>query len=85
MKLSADDPRVVRIANALAEGCDGRSFASDDAKQLHWRCERFKAQFPSESFSDARRRAFCEFIVETLKTERKENDEINYNLPRELR
>jgi len=66
MKLSATDARVMRIAKALAEGCDGRSFASDDAKWLHRRYEDWKHEDPPASFSDARDRAFADFIVFVL-------------------
>ena len=63
---SANDPRVVRIAKALAEGCDNRSSASDDAKWLHRRYEEWKDADPPASFTDARHRAFADFIVFVL-------------------
>ena len=64
--LSADDPRILRIARALAEGCDGRSFSSDDAKWLCRRYEKHKSGDPPASFADARDRAFADFIVWVL-------------------
>ena len=60
------DARVRRIAAALAEGCDGRSSASSDAKWLHRRYEEWKTTDPAAGFSECRERAFADFIVGVL-------------------
>ena len=63
-----DDERVRRLAVALAEGCDGRSFASDDAKELYNSYTRYKSD-PSLTFDDCRTKAYCDFIVKVLGSE----------------
>lgn len=60
------DTRVIRIAKALAEGCDGRSYSSPDAKWLHRRYEQWKDREPSASFTDYRDLAFADFIAGVL-------------------
>lgn len=66
MPLSPDDPRVIRVARALIEGCDGRECASEDAQRLHERYGVLRAASPSLSFSRCREMACCEFIAEVL-------------------
>jgi len=44
MPFSPDDSAIIRIANALSEGCDGRSFASADAKWLRRRYEEWESR-----------------------------------------
>ncbi len=65
LELKADDPRVLRIAAALAEGCNGRRYASDDAKLLARWYEEFVSE-PQSSFTMAQQKAFARFIVECL-------------------
>jgi len=64
--LTPCDSRVTRIAKALAEGCDGRSFSSADAKWLLRRYEEWKNLDPAAGFSDCRDRAFADFVVGVL-------------------
>lgn len=68
IELSPDDPRVKRIARALSEGCDGRSFASNDAKWLAENYTRLRGRNPHLSFTACKLRAFSSFICKVLDT-----------------
>lgn len=60
-----DDPKLVRIAQALAAGCNNREHAGPDANRLYEKYQRFRA-VPANSFEQCRDLAFCEFIAEVL-------------------
>ena len=68
MSINAIDPRVIRIARALAEGCDGRDDSSADAKWLHKEYLRNR-EIAGLSFTECRERAFCVFISLVLNGE----------------
>ena len=64
--LEARDPRVIRIAKALSEGCNGCSYASEDAHWLYEQYEVWGEADPKLGFGERRERAFADFIVMAL-------------------
>ena len=60
------EPLLLRIAKALAEGCNGREYASEDVKWLHRRYEEWKDLDPAAGFGECRERAFVDLIVMVL-------------------
>lgn len=60
------DVRIRRIAEALAEGCNGCSYASPDAQELARRYEAMKAKDASLSLDECGLLAFQSFIFDVL-------------------